>query len=460
MHLALGDLEVDDPSANNSGRHHRNRTTFGAELEANWEIYAWLARSLPTEARLLTLNAFVSASAAGIVSPRSGRDLQVFQHGYPTWVYRDALRFLHQDDLADMGISHLHVTDPLAAALAPSARRLLDDPDHFRLLVDMRTVSGIRHRVFEVLPSAGTTEVVPSSYRFLRPGSYPRMRLFPMLGTLTWTERRELYTAFADHDHIGSSYPLGHDRGTRIPRIETLVDLPDGGVVVLGRSSESHRARRITGFGDMDRLRDAGLRSCSGLVARVAHRARPRPLARAAAADLWSRPADGLLDLRLLGEPGTTVVAGLTELTLTGLPQEIQLSVTDCGALVRGVAPDSSVEVINVKWFGDSAVELTYKTSGTGAVGTRLLYKDDEPGLEVVERGLPWSFDGDGALFRLVSEAQRIRLAHLFDPVLAIHTSIVKPLPHQITAVYDSMLTRQPLRFLLADDPGAGAAGS
>ena len=70
------------------------------------------------------------------------------------------------------------------------------------------------------------------------------------------------------------------------------------------------------------------------------------------------------------------------------------------------------------------AVELTYKTPTTGAVGTRLLYRDDEPSLEVIERGLPWSFDGDGSLFRLVSEAQRIRLAHLFDPVLAVHTSM------------------------------------
>jgi hypothetical protein len=59
-------------------------------------------------------------------------------------------------------------------------------------------------------------------------------------------------------------------------------------------------------------------------------------------------------------------------------------------------------------------------------------------------------------LFRLVSEAQRIRLAYLFDPVLAVHTSVVDPLPHQITAVYESMLPRQPLRFLLADDPGSG----
>lgn len=126
------------------------------------------------------------------------------------------------------------------------------------------------------------------------------------------------------------------------------------------------------------------------------------------------------------------------------------------GTLVGGVSSDGPIEVISVKWFGDSALELTYKTPATGHVGTRLLYRDDEPSLEVLERGLPWSFDGDGHLFRLASEAQRIRLAHLFDPVLAVHTSIVDPLPHQITAVYDSMLTRQPLRFLLADDPGAG----
>lgn len=59
-------------------------------------------------------------------------------------------------------------------------------------------------------------------------------------------------------------------------------------------------------------------------------------------------------------------------------------------------------------------------------------------------------------MFRLVSEARRIRMAYLFDPLLAINTSLVDPLPHQITAVYSEMLPRQPLRFLLADDPGAG----
>ena len=124
-------------------------------------------------------------------------------------------------------------------------------------------------------------------------------------------------------------------------------------------------------------------------------------------------------------------------------------------AAVRGILADGLVVVVSVQWFGSQALELTYKTPA-GKVANELLYRQDEARLEVVEQGRPWSFDGDGALFRLVSEALRIRLAHLFDPVLAVHTSVVEPLPHQITAVYESMLPRQPLRFLLADDPGAG----
>jgi len=124
-------------------------------------------------------------------------------------------------------------------------------------------------------------------------------------------------------------------------------------------------------------------------------------------------------------------------------------------AAVRGILPEQIVTVVSVQWFGSAALELTYK-GPSGRVANELLYRHDEPRLQVVEHGRPWSFDGDGHLFRLVSEAHRIRLAHLFDPVLAVHTSLVEPLPHQITAVYEAMLPRQPLRFLLADDPGAG----
>ncbi len=87
---------------------------------------------------------------------------------------------------------------------------------------------------------------------------------------------------------------------------------------------------------------------------------------------------------------------------------------------------------------------------------TELLFRDREPDLQLVTEGKPWAFDGDGDKLRLVLEAHRIRLAYLFDPLMAVHTSLVQPLPHQITAVYGEMLIRQPLRFLLADDPGAG----
>ena len=125
------------------------------------------------------------------------------------------------------------------------------------------------------------------------------------------------------------------------------------------------------------------------------------------------------------------------------------------GATAKGILPDCLVTVIDVKWYGSAAVELIYKDPA-GKPNVVLLYRDREPTLEIAETGWPWSFDGDGKLFRLVSEAHRINLAHLFDPLLAIHTSMVDPLPHQITAVYGEMLPRRPLRFLLADDPGAG----
>jgi len=122
---------------------------------------------------------------------------------------------------------------------------------------------------------------------------------------------------------------------------------------------------------------------------------------------------------------------------------------------LKGILPDYLVKVVTTKWFGSNALELIYKTPD-GNLDNTILYRDDETRIEIVTTGKPWSFDGDGHHFRLVSEANRIRLAHLFDPVLAVHTSIIEPLPHQITAVYESMLPRQPLRFLLADDPGAG----
>jgi hypothetical protein len=119
------------------------------------------------------------------------------------------------------------------------------------------------------------------------------------------------------------------------------------------------------------------------------------------------------------------------------------------GAVARGLASTGLAKVISCEWFGDQAAKITFEDV-TGRVGQQLLYRADEARVEVVHEGRAWSFDGDGHNLRLVSEALRIWLAHLFDPFLAIHTSRITPLPHQITAVYGEMLLRQPLRFLLA----------
>ncbi|MDD3182288.1 MAG: helicase-related protein [Alphaproteobacteria bacterium] len=124
-------------------------------------------------------------------------------------------------------------------------------------------------------------------------------------------------------------------------------------------------------------------------------------------------------------------------------------------AAVLGIEQQEIVRVVTTEQVGDNALTVYYKTSD-GRVLERMLFRTDEANLALAEAGKPWSFDAPGTEFKLAAEAYRINLAHLFDPMMAIHTSNVEPLPHQITAVYESMLPRQPLRYVLADDPGAG----
>ena len=93
----------------------------------------------------------------------------------------------------------------------------------------------------------------------------------------------------------------------------------------------------------------------------------------------------------------------------------IKLEQLQPGGALRGIVPDAMVVVVNVQWYGSEALELTYKTP-TGKVANELLYRHDEPRLELVEQGRPWGFDGDGSLFRLVSEAQCIRLGAPLRP--------------------------------------------
>jgi SNF2 family DNA or RNA helicase len=125
------------------------------------------------------------------------------------------------------------------------------------------------------------------------------------------------------------------------------------------------------------------------------------------------------------------------------------------GMRVQGILPDVTVTIVSAQARGTTAIEIVYKDVA-GTLGQQLVFRSQLGRLRVLPPERAWPLDGDGALFRLVAEAHRIKLAYLFDPLMAVHTSQIEPLPHQITAVYQEMLTRLPLRYVLADDPGAG----
>lgn len=133
----------------------------------------------------------------------------------------------------------------------------------------------------------------------------------------------------------------------------------------------------------------------------------------------------------------------------------IPLEAITPGLALTGLEPSVICTVVAVVPIADNAMQVIYKTPD-GTLKDRLLNRVDESEISMATLERPWSFDGDGEAFKLTVEAKRIDLAFLFDPMMAVHTSNVDPLPHQITAVYESMLPRQPLRFVLADDPGAG----
>jgi superfamily II DNA or RNA helicase len=122
---------------------------------------------------------------------------------------------------------------------------------------------------------------------------------------------------------------------------------------------------------------------------------------------------------------------------------------------VAGIEPSGPVKVLYVKKAGEDAADITYELLN-GQVLKKTLFRADETKLSVASATRTWAFDATPESFKLAAEATRIKLAYLFDPMMAVHTSDVEPLPHQISAVYEAMLPRQPLRFVLADDPGAG----
>ena len=121
--------------------------------------------------------------------------------------------------------------------------------------------------------------------------------------------------------------------------------------------------------------------------------------------------------------------------------------------VVRGPVLPEPVKIIVIVPLGDS-VKLIGKGLHSGKVFEPVLSAEQIAQLEVTPEREP--FDGDPRHFRLGIEAMRLALAYEYDPYFSLSIARVDPLPHQLEAVYENFLKLPRIRFLLADDPGAG----
>jgi superfamily II DNA or RNA helicase len=121
--------------------------------------------------------------------------------------------------------------------------------------------------------------------------------------------------------------------------------------------------------------------------------------------------------------------------------------------IVRGAIFPEPVKILTIVPLGE-AIKLIGEGLETGRVHQPILTAEQIATLEISPDTDP--FDGDPAKFRLGIEAIRLGLAYEYDPYFSLSIARVDPLPHQLEAVYDYFLTLPRIRFLLADDPGAG----
>ena len=305
------------------------RELFRKDLGENWDFYSWLSRALPNNARLLTTHPAGSAVAAGVSTPTSGLSLQVLSPRVSP-VYEDALRFLYRDDLADMQITHLHVTDAWQKSLTSEAQSSLANPDHFKIMADIRSNSGQRHRIFEVVPGAGTSRLEPSSFRALRQ-SVSSGQPFVILDGLTAFQRQMLLYSFVDHADLRAP-PTFVDRATRMPTVNPASDSPINGTIVVSERLDPLMFGLTaddaiwTGYG----MRVYDLAMAWSPVWRVGDRF---PSTTEQSRRLCEDTPNGRLNLKLLGDPGDEVLLGIQTESLSGKPQVFEISTGTCRTL-------------------------------------------------------------------------------------------------------------------------------
>ena len=376
---------------------HLGQNRFGEEVEQDWAFYEWLATSLPTSARLLTPHPAATASISGVASPTSGGDVQVLA-AYSTSVYDDALQFLHRDDLSDMQITHLHVTENSLAAMSVEARRQLHDPRHFRAIADTQAVMGHRHRVYEVLPGAGVGVVHPSSFRMLRKRVPTSAPIF-LSHSLTRHQRGSLLFLFIDNQDLRAPSSTFLDRATRIPRYKLNSSVPDRGVVFLSDALEpiplglARSDAFWAGYGF--RAYDLSSKWSDTWRIGLGFSSMPHALRE------YCESRQGQLDLRVLGNIHDEVVAGPQAIALTGLPQTVPINLSSCDSPVfslRGrTAPFGQVRAqssvgVSEHPDGAAAVGFSGAVEGTAAAVVDIWYSN--PG------GIPLSLGTEFRLYR------------------------------------------------------------
>ena len=125
------------------------------------------------------------------------------------------------------------------------------------------------------------------------------------------------------------------------------------------------------------------------------------------------------------------------------------------GDRIEGLVPDQIATIIQTVPIGDDALTLYYSTPSK-PIEQQVIYREDAERIHPAGGKGGYLFDAPADRFKLGLEALRLSLGACVDPMIAVDSSKIEPLPHQISAVYERMLPRRPLRFVLADDPGAG----
>ena len=126
------------------------------------------------------------------------------------------------------------------------------------------------------------------------------------------------------------------------------------------------------------------------------------------------------------------------------------------GQIIKNLIPAEPVTIIKVVPLGPASLSITFTGVNSNRTSSKVIQQIDLEHLELLTTEGSFNFQGDPVKFALFAEAERISSAYQFDPLFAVNCSIVDPLPHQVEAVYKFLLPLPKIRFLLADDTGAG----